>query len=214
MEPKRYMHIIWDWNGTLINDIDVVLSAMNASMGKRGMERLTKERYKKVFSFPVKDYYKSLGFNFEDESFETVNHEFIEAFTKLSSQIRLHDEVETVLTEIREKGLTQSILSACEHKLLNQQVKNLGITHFFQQIQGLSNNNADSKVQNGINMVKDLELNPKTVLFIGDTIHDAEVAEAIGCDSLIIANGHQRYDRVKDAGTYTVKTITDVMDFI
>jgi phosphoglycolate phosphatase len=211
---KKYKHIIWDWNGTLINDIDVVLFAMNASMKKRGMEELTVDEYKKVFTFPVKDYYKLLGFSFKEESFENVNDEFMTTFSELSDQIILHDGVETVLAYIKDQGLTQSILSACEHTLLNQQVKAQGIERYFAQIQGLSNNHADSKVQNGINLVTNLSLDPQTVLFIGDTSHDAEVAKAIGCDSMIIANGHQHYDRVKNIATYTVASIADVIDYL
>ena len=73
-----YKGIIWDWNGTLLNDTKLAVESMNKILLKRGLPVLTVERYKHVFTFPVRDYYQSVGFDFDKEPFEIPAMEFIE----------------------------------------------------------------------------------------------------------------------------------------
>ena len=67
---KAYKHIIWDWNGTLLDDVDIVIDCMNSLLKKRNLPLLHVDKYKDIFTFPVKDYYSQLGFDFTTEPFE------------------------------------------------------------------------------------------------------------------------------------------------
>ena len=49
-------YIIWDWNGTLMDDSAASLRAMNKVLEKYGLERLSNKRYMDIFTFPVVDY--------------------------------------------------------------------------------------------------------------------------------------------------------------
>ena len=68
----NYNHIIWDWNGTLLNDNWLCVDVINTLLKKRGMPLTTLNTYKEIFVFPVIEYYHKLGFEFTDESFEEV----------------------------------------------------------------------------------------------------------------------------------------------
>ncbi|HSH51393.1 MAG TPA: hypothetical protein VK982_06685, partial [Bacteroidales bacterium] len=76
--------IIWDWNGTLLNDIDACIISMNVMLERRNMKLLDKAMYRKMFTFPVQDYYKSIGFDFLQESFEKLSIEYINLYKKYS----------------------------------------------------------------------------------------------------------------------------------
>ena len=65
------------------------------------------------------------------------------------------------------------------------------LTKYFDNVIGLDNIYAGSKTHLGLSLVEQLNLPKKQILFIGDTLHDAEVAEAMGVHSILIANGHQ-----------------------
>ena len=65
----RYNHIVWDWNGTLLDDLWLCLDAINSVLDSRGMNRVDEISYRKIFTFPVIDYYEQLGFNFKNENF-------------------------------------------------------------------------------------------------------------------------------------------------
>ena len=73
----QYKHIIWDWNGTLLNDGWLFVEVMNIVLKRRKMKPITLDSYREIFRFPVKDYYMKLGFDFEKESFESSGLEFI-----------------------------------------------------------------------------------------------------------------------------------------
>jgi phosphoglycolate phosphatase len=66
----RFDSIIWDWNGTLLNDVEVAINSINRLLYDRNLVPLTLERYLDVFTFPVQDYYEVIGFDLINEPFE------------------------------------------------------------------------------------------------------------------------------------------------
>ena len=78
----KYKHIIWYWNGTLFDDAWLCVEVMNNVLSRRNMPLLTRDRYMETFDFPVKDYYRKLGFNFKSEPFEISGTEFIVGYNK------------------------------------------------------------------------------------------------------------------------------------
>lgn len=211
---KSYKHIIWDWNGTLLDDVNIVIEAMNSLLRRRELPLLDILKYKDIFAFPVKDYYEQLGFDFHVEPFEQLAFEYISEFNSEKHQFKLHDGVLEVLEFIKSIGVGQSILSASKEQELNDAVNKLNISKYFIRVVGLNNHYAASKLERGKELLDDLGLNPKEVLFIGDTIHDYEVAKEIGCDCLIICNGHQNFKRISSCDTNIINTISKVVDFI
>ncbi|MDO9555124.1 MAG: HAD hydrolase-like protein, partial [Atribacterota bacterium] len=105
---SKYKHIIWDWNGTLINDIWLVVEIMNKMLKKRNMPGIDSKKYREIFDFPVIDYYAKLGFNFSKESFEELTGEFINEYYTRFNECKLFDETEEVLKKIRDMGISQS----------------------------------------------------------------------------------------------------------
>lgn len=211
---RNYKHIIWDWNGTLLNDVRVAVDTMNRLLKIRNLQLLDIERYKDIFTFPVKDYYAQLGFDFSVDPFEMLATEYISQFNSNKHKFKLHNGVGNVLKAIKNLGVSQSILSASEEKELIEAVSELNINDYFIRIAGLTNHYAVSKVTRGKELIADLKLNPDGVLLIGDTVHDYDVSKELGCDCLLICNGHQSFRRISDCNTSVVKTISDVIDFI
>lgn len=211
---KSYKHIIWDWNGTLLDDVHAAVDAMNNLLNRRKLPLLDTEKYKDVFTFPVKDYYAQLGFDFNVEPFEKLAIEFISEIRIDKCQFRLHKGVEEVLNFIKSMGISQSILSASQEQKLNDVVNKFNINEYFIRIVGLNNYYATSKVQRGKDLLADLGLEPKEVLLIGDTAHDYEVSIEMGCDCLLVCNGHQSYQKISDCHTSIIETISNVVDFI
>jgi len=192
--------IIWDWNGTLLNDAELAVETMNGMLAKRGLPLMTPERYKDVFTFPVKEYYQKIGFDFEAEPFEIPALEFIERYNQLVGKCSLHANSVRVLNHFREKGIPQFILSAMKQETLDNCLAHYEISHFFDHVSGLDDHYAHSKLENGLSLIRELKLNPEELLLIGDTIHDYEVATEMGCRCILIANGHQSYQLLQSAG--------------
>ena len=211
---KTKRAIIWDWNGTLLNDTDLCLNCMNSLLTARELKMLNKNQYKDIFTFPVKDYYEQAGFDFSKENFEIPATEFIELYYKELHQADLHSSVTDVLEKVKEKGLHQSILSAMEHVYLLDSLKSKGVYHFFDEVSGINNHYAHSKQEIGLDLVNKLGFEKDEILIIGDTLHDLEVAEGLGVDILLIANGHQSRDRLEAKTPNVIDRIEEVLNIL
>ena len=206
-----YKHIIWDWNGTLLDDVEVVINVMNSLLIKRKMPVIDKEQYLKIFDFPVINYYTKLGFDFSLEPFEKIANEYVELYRDAYGTCNLQEGAKKVLKLINDSNITQSILSASEQTYLDESVNFYKISDFFVKLLGLNDHYAISKVENGKRLLQDLSLSPKEVLLIGDTIHDYEVSKAIGCDCVLVACGHQHLDKFKNYDVPVYNSLSDLI---
>lgn len=207
---SRYKHLIWDWNGTLLDDTWLSLEIINLLLEKRQLKQLTYEQYRAIFDFPVISYYLKLGFKFEDEPFEIIAHEYIEHYERRCFECQLHRESRDILTAVTEAGITQSILSASHQDTLQSFISHFELAGYFEQIIGLTNHYAESKLENGKKWMHGLGCSPQEVLLIGDTVHDYEVARAISCDCLLVACGHQNIEKLSGSGAEVAGTLADL----
>lgn len=208
---EKVRGIIWDWNGTLLNDAELAVETMNGMLAKRGLPQMTTERYKDVFTFPVKEYYQKIGFDFNTEPFEIPALEFIERYNQLVGDCSLHNDSVAVLNHFMSKGIPQFILSAMQQETLDQCLEHYQISHFFDHVSGLDDHYAHSKLENGVALVKELRLNPDELLLIGDTIHDFEVATEMGCRCILIANGHQSHELLQSTGVPVLNELKELL---
>lgn len=210
MSGVKFESIIWDWNGTLLNDVDVVIEAINKLLNDRNLIPLTLERYRDVFTFPVRDYYERIGFDLKNEPFEIPAIQFITIYNKTVESCGLHNDVIPLLSRLHSIGYRQFILSAMEQQQLEKTVLDNSILHFFEDLFGLNNYYAISKIENGKSLISTKGLNPQRTLLIGDTIHDYEVAQAIGCSCVLVANGHQSKERLESSGAIVLNTLKEI----
>jgi phosphoglycolate phosphatase len=204
----KYSHIIWDWNGTLLDDVEWCVNVINTMLSKRNLKIFnTVSDYHGVFSFPVIEYYKKIGFDFEKEPFEDLAVEYIEMY--YSGRFKLHNNAENILHKIHEKGIKQIILSASEMNNLLSQISPFNISEYFGEIFGISDIYAGSKTEIGLDFIKNNDV--KSALLIGDTMHDYETAKALGADCILIANGHQSKEKLLKLGVPVLNNIMELL---
>lgn len=192
--------IFWDWNGTLLDDVDVCVDSMNAMLQRRGMKKIDKQLYTEIFSFPVVNYYRTLGFDFTVLSFEDLSVEFIAEYNSRVHLAKLHESVNEILTVFRSQGMQQVIVSAMEQQMLERLLNNHQLLNYFDDILGLKDIFANGKAHLAHSYIDKNKLNPKHITLIGDTLHDAEVAEEIGSNLILFANGHHCHSRLAQNG--------------
>jgi phosphoglycolate phosphatase len=205
----RLQHIIWDWNGTLLDDTQAGVNAINAMLAARALPQIDVPYYREVFGFPVIRFYSTIGFRIEQENWDAVAREFHDLFLA-DATLRLHGAAANVLMCIREAGVGQSVLSASEQGILDAMIAEYGIAHYFDAICGVDNLYGHSKLDCGRALLQRLDLPPAAVLLIGDSLHDHEVAEALGVRCLLIAQGHQSYARLARSGAPVLDSLADL----
>lgn len=207
-----YSLVIWDFNGTVLDDVGIGIKAVNRLLERRGLKKLCGiEDYHKVFGFPIIEYYKRLGFDFEKESYELLAKEWVKEYTALENTAPLNPFVKELLSRIRSLGIPQVILSASEKNMLTRQVKALGIDEYFDEILGMENIYAFGKQEMAKKWMEKKHI--ESSLLIGDTEHDAEVAKAIGADCILISGGHQSKKTLEKCGV-PVTLPQNAVDFV
>ena len=209
-----YDTIIWDWNGTLLDDLDLSIKAVNVLLKERDLPILTLDRYKDIFGFPVINYYEKAGFDFSKEPFEIPARQYVKLYASGESDLKLFPDVVDTLSFFKDNNYRQIVLSAMKEDNLRKMISNAGISHFFDGIFGIKDNYAREKVSIGKQVVENLNLNPEKCLMIGDTLHDAEVAEQCGFDCILYSGGHVAKQRLETTGFKIIdqhKTLTSII---
>lgn len=203
-----YKHIVWDWNGTLLNDAEACTRAVAQMLEMRNMGSLTLEEYRDRIVFPVINLYYEAGFDMEKENFESICEEYINNYISQAALITIQQDAFKVLDQFQRKGLTQHIVSASGLDILMKQVEFYQLRPFFTHILGQKDNQGESKVHLARQLLELVDCDPKEVLFIGDTIHDDEVTKEAGFDCCLVANGHCSSARLVATGSPVYPNLT------
>lgn len=205
-------HIVWDWNGTLLDDVDVCVETLNTLLAERDMGSVTREWYRTHFGFPVKGFYEQLGFDFARESFASLSATFIRRYRQRLKHVRLQRHAAEALRALASQGVGHSVVSAMEARMLEGMLADYGVREHLQHVRGLDGHHASSKVALGVELVEWLGAHPHEILFVGDTLHDCETAEAMGCRCLLFSGGHQEATRLRPTGKPVIDSLKRFLD--
>ena len=207
----RYSHIVWDWNGTILDDIDLLVDITNQQLSEAGLPILNREQYRRDFSHPVSDFYTRLGFDLSTRSFADIGADFHRRYATLRHGVTLHNGAKNVLGKITSSGKTQSVLSAHQQEMLNYIVGHHGLSGHFSEICGLKEYTANSKLELGKEWLATKEFKKESVVMIGDTDHDYEVANALGIDCILVSHGLQSHERLLRLGVPVIEGLEELI---
>jgi len=193
---KDFETIVWDWNGTLLNDLEVVMKAEAEHFIQLGIKVPTREERDKLFCFPIQKYYERLGFDFSKMPFSEVQNQFMHIYEEHMKRAELFAGTREMLAEIADSHRRQFVLSAAPQLHLEQILSKHSVDMHFDGVYGLPHHNADTKIHRGRELIEEQKIDPSKTLMIGDTDHDFEVAQALGFEALLVADGHKSYDEL------------------
>ncbi len=210
----KYTDIIWDFNGTLLDDIRAGIDAVNDMLSRRGLATIDSvERYRELFCFPIIDYYAKLGFDFEKEDYYTVlAPEWVALYLENYKRSTLNNGAEHTLLALADLGYTQTLLSATEIEMLKGQLRELGLEQQFSEVWGLDNIHAGGKIGTARAW---REAHPDAkALFVGDSVHDWEVASAVGADCVLFCGGHQNRATLSACGCPMIDHLEQLIEML
>ena len=209
---NKIKNIVWDWNGTIVNDAPLFVDVMNGLLKTKGLPVTTLNFYKKNFCFPIEKYWSSLGFSFTKQEFIVLNNFFISEYKKRMFEPSLHKGI-LDLVLLMGGGNKQFVLSASEQGLLNSSIEFYKLNNVFSDCLGVNNLNARGKIALGKKLFEQHGLKNNETLFIGDTEHDKEVADSLGSQIVLIAHGHVSFQKLKKTKAPVVKSVSELQSF-
>lgn len=211
---KNFRHIVWDWNGTLLDDLWLCRESLNRLLATAGKPPVDIPTYQRIFDFPVINVYRALGFPTEQSAFEAMSYEFMAHYEAHRPDCTLQKGARKFIHAVHALGITQSVLSAYRHDYLTTVIAEHDLEKYFVHLSGNDDIFAHDKSYRAPGHLKKLGIPAEFVLYIGDTLHDVETARAMGAQCVLIDHGdhaHQSRERLLASG---VPVITDYSELL
>lgn len=209
---SKYTHILWDFNGTIVDDLDASIRCANRMLKKRGLKIIENaDEYRGSFTFPVINYYKALGFDLIGESFDDISREYKKFYLEEVASAGLTDGIKETLEKINGQ-IRQVILTATERSMLISQLEKFGITEYFDAL--LAQDNILGMGKLDVAQAWVLKEKPLRAVVIGDTTHDYEVAQNLGADCILFRGGHQTPKVLEECNCPKVDRVSDIIGLV
>lgn len=205
----RELTVVWDFNGTLLDDLQACLDALNVLLRARQLAPVDRDYYRNHFGFPVIHFYERLGLIPADaEDWENIGESFHMRYL-FSKHLKLQPHAAETVMALHAAGVRQGVLSALEQGLLELQLEQFGLAHRMDFISGSRSYDGASKAD----AAAALKLKAPIVL-VGDTEHDAEVARAQGWNCVLCSAGHQTEGRLRKWGFPVISSLQELVPFL
>ena len=211
----KYSLIIWDFNGTIIDDLDLSLNSINTVLKRRGLTPIEdKSSYRKKFGFPIESYYEKLGMDFTKEPYKVPADEWVKLYNDGKDALGLTRGVDDVISYISSCNTPQWILSASEKSMLTEQLTKLNLIDKFSCILGCDDVYGRGKVEMARDFASQTNVDLTTAVLIGDTDHDFHTAATLGCDCILYTQGHMDECRLSATGATVIHTMSELFDIL
>ena len=199
-----YKYIIWDWNGTLLCDVSASLRSVNDMLRRRNMPEMDIERYRDCIGVPIIKFYERV-FDLEKEDYAGILREYNEGYMLHLAHCTLSPGSIEALDYFKANGCLQIIVSSSNNEQLVENVRKYGVYDYFDAVLGSSDYFAQSKIERAKEY---LEAGGEgKALVIGDLEHDADMANEIGADCILLTSGHEKRERLIKSGAGIIDSL-------
>lgn len=209
-------YVVWDWNGTLLDDLTCAVEVTNQLLDEFALPRLAGVAdYHRVFRFPVSEYYADLGFDVAPGgNFEAASRRFLELYLAAARSCALHSGAVQTMAALHEAGIGQVLISASEQANLSAQVAPFGLDAWLEQALGLGDIYAASKKAVAERWLISSGAQPSEVLFVGDSEHDFEIATELGARCVLYSRGHQARRHLESFAVPVIDDLREVAQLV
>lgn len=211
---NRRTHLVWDWNGTLLDDNTAVVGATNAAFGEIGLAPITVEQYRETYCVPIPRFYERLmGRLPTDAEWERMDSAFHRHYTAQRDACGLTAGAAELLAQWQLTGRSQSIMSMYQHEELVPVVRGYGIERHFVRVDGRTGPSGGSKAQYMERHLAELAalggISPRHTVVIGDAVDDAVAAAHVGAKAVLYTGGSHSRAGLEEAGVPVVDSLAE-----
>ncbi len=187
---KKYSTLIWDFNGTLVDDVHAALAAVNDMLTKRNQPTIDLDRYQQEVDTPIINFYNNV-FLPGTLVFSDAVVEFNIGYDKYLPEKPLMDGAQEMLRFFSSRGKRQTVVSASNVQKVTRMLTSLGIINYFERVIARDDYMAGDKLHLAKQYFQEESIDPSDALVIGDCVADWQMAKALGADCVLITRGHQ-----------------------
>lgn len=210
---KKYSTIIWDFNGTLVDDVYAAIGAVNDMLIKRNQNPITINEYSENVDIPIWKFYERV-FVPGTITPEDAISEFAAGYDKYIKPRPLMEGAEEILSYLQKAGKNQLVVSASHIDKVTASLETLGIRSYFQTVLALTDYNCTDKSFLAQQYVSENNISAECVLVIGDCVADWQMSKALYCDCVLITKGHQSRREFALTDAIIIDSLIELKNFI
>ena len=178
-----FKNLLFDWSGTLCDDLALTLEATNYVLSQYDLPPLTREQFRDEFQLPYPDYYawKTPGAKLTD-----LEKYYRHAFDNAVTQVTIIPHARAFLDFCRSRGIRCFILTSMDPRAFDEQARYLGLKDYFEHI----HSGVRNKEEYIYTLLRQHNLNPADTAFIGDMQHDINAAHCAGIIGIGVLTGY------------------------
>lgn len=209
----KYKNILWDWNGTILNDTPVAFEATNILLERYGYPTITLKYYRDNIDTPIVNFYSKI-FDLNKHDIQMLDEEWGVLYNQLSDKIGLHKDVEELLHFFVDENCRQVVLSAFRTEVITKYARKFSVEEYFEDILGTQNIVMESKTIRGRRYMTEHKFAPEQTLYIGDTVHDCDTALALCVDCVLFSGGQQSPKLLQQCGVPVFDSFSEIKKYI
>jgi phosphoglycolate phosphatase len=208
---QNIQNLLWDFNGTIIDDARLCCEAYNYVFGLHGKSPITQELLAKIWNLPVRSFFEHFEFENLDEIIDRLCEEFHDFYAARWHACSIQPGVQQLLAFAHQRALGQAVLSGHPHDYLVEMLEHFDLHSQFQAVQGVNTIVAVDKIEVGRDLMAMLKWRPEHTLIVGDSTFDFETAKALGIGCVLVARGIQSRERLEACGSPVFDSISEFL---
>lgn len=210
-------HVVWDWNGTLFDDVEAVVAATSEIFAPYGLGPFAIDDFRAFYTRPIwVAYERLLGRALEDGEWERLDGAWHDSYHRLMVQCGLAIDARPTIDVLTAAGHTQSLLSMWRHEQLIPAVTRLGLADAFRRVDGLRLPEQSGGHKAGLldRHLAGLDIMAADVIMIGDSADDAMAARQAGARAVLYAGGMTGRADLERLGVPVVTSLAEAVRYI
>ena len=209
----KYHHIFWDFNGTVIDDVRNALDCVNDLLDRKGRSHITLQDYYNYVETPIIGFYRHI-LPPEELNFEEISKDYHRDYAKRIDETGLAKGAYELMHSLKNMGAHQYIVTANIQSEAEELLEKFGIYDCIDCIIGAQNTLAESKTERAKTLFESLDIDRNDAVFIGDTLHDLETANALGIDCVLVSYGHQGRKLLDEHNAFVADSMKEIEEII
>ncbi|HET9259901.1 MAG TPA: HAD family hydrolase [Acidimicrobiia bacterium] len=206
-------HLVWDWNGTLLDDLQIVVESVSVSIATLGARPIRADDYRDHYTRPVRNFYVSLlGREISDEEWLRLDTAFHDEYFRRAENVDLAPDALQAMDLLDGRGWTQSLLSMSPQNWLDGIVARLGIADRFLRVDGMVKMTGGLKAAYLEDHLRHIGIPGKSTVVVGDTPDDVAAARHVGATPILFHGGSHHLEVLEGEGVPIAETLVDAVD--
>jgi len=178
-----FKNLIFDWSGTLVDDMAPVIEATNAVLGIYGIAPYDREGFRRSFRLPYREFYEEI---LPGVALEELEAHFRPAFDAATSLVTVLPHAREKLEWAKARGLRMFVLTSMDADAFMKQLEEFGMKGYFEATYA----GVLDKRELIAHILESHGLAKSETAFVGDMTHDVETARHGGISSIAVLTGY------------------------